>query len=148
MSNSQDEQSSKNTNEISLRIKIDHDDENKTIYFLDNTENPYYESEKEEIIQHKHDNLSELNKKNTTLIIDEQTVPFKKFFIPSENRIYSIKLLFKSKLSSCAYMFCDCENIIEIDFSKFSSENVNDMQYMFSGCSSLTSVNLSSFNTE
>ena len=43
-------------------------------------------------------------------------------------------------------MFCECKNIIDIDFSKFNTQNVTDMKYMFYGCSSLTTLNLSSFN--
>ena len=42
-------------------------------------------------------------------------------------------------------MFCKCNNIIHIDFSKFNTQNVTDMKSMFYKCSSLTTLNLSSF---
>ena len=137
--------------DISLKIKIEQEDVNKTIYFLDNTskethQNGYYENSNWNI--HNHDNLNELNESNTSLVIDEKTVPFKKSFIPKKIGIYSIKLIFKKKLSNCAYMFCECKNIIKIDFSKFNTENVTDMKHMFNKCSGLKSLNLSSFNTQ
>ena len=49
-------------------------------------------------------------------------------------------------------MFCECSNIIDIDFSKFKTEKVTDMsnmfyKCMFSHCSSITIINISSFNT-
>ena len=148
---------SENSNEIELKVKIEQSDVGKNIYFLDNTnENDfstfgvfgggYHENGKRVI--HNHDNLREIDESNTTLIINEKTVPFKKFFIPTKSETYSIKLQFKIKLSSCAYMFCYCKNIIEIDFSKFNTENVTDMYCMFRGCSGLKSLNLESFNTE
>ena len=142
----QTKKSSQNSNEITLKIKIEQNELNNTIYFLDNTNSEYRENDKWE--EHKHDNLCEINENNTTLIIDEKIVPFAKYFIPTKTGIYSIKLLFKNNLSNCAYMFCNCENITEIDFSKFNTQNVNDMKYMFYNCSSLTSLNLSSFKTE
>ena len=132
--------------EISLKINIEEGDINKNIYFLDNTTNGYYEK-KTGFVNHQHDNLSELNENNTILTINGKTVCYKKLFVPTKKGIYSIKLSFKIKLSNCAYMFCECKNIIDIDFSKFDTENVKDMYYMLHGCSGLKSLNLSSFNT-
>ena len=145
--------SSKNNNEIIIKIKIEEGDVNNNIYFLDNTSesihpNGYYEKESKDNVKHNHDNLSELNETNTSLFIDGKIVPFKKYFIPRKSGIYSIKLLFKIKLANCAYMFCECNNIIEIDFSKFNTENIKNMQYFLYCCSGLSSLNLSSFNTQ
>ena len=133
-------------NEISLKIKIEQNEINNNIYFLDNTEGTYNENGKS--VKHNHDNLKEMNENYTSLIIDGETLPFKKFFIPTKKGIYSIKLLLKNKLSNCSYMFCECKNIIDIDFSKFNTENVTDMQSMFGGCTGLKSLNLKSFKTE
>ena len=82
-------------------------------------------------VKHNNDNLNELNESNTSLIIDGKKESFKKSFIPQRNGIYLIKLIFKNKISNCAYMFCECKNIIDIDFSKFNTENITDMKYMF-----------------
>ena len=142
------DQITENNNEISIKIKIEQSDINSTIYFLDNTKESdknYFENG--EYVKHNHDNLREMNKFNTTLIIDEIKVPFKKYFNPKNSGIYSIKLAFKNKLSNCAYMFCNCKNIIDIDFSKFNTEDVNDMKSMFNGCSGLKMLNLQTFNT-
>ena len=154
---------SENENEINLKIKIDENNVGEKIYFLDNTYGKYYfetnvhktsffgfysYDEKNKFVNHLHDNLKELNKNNTILIINDKKEPFKKFFTPKKIGIYSIKLIFQNKLIDCSYMFCDCENIIDIDVSKFNTQNIIDMKYMFSGCSSLTTLNLTSFNTE
>ena len=139
-----------NTNEITLKIKIEQNNVNNTIYFLDNTDNTYNENKNDinDHVEHKHDNLKELNENNTTLIINKKTESYKKYFTPLEPGIYTIKLIFKIKLTDCSYMFCDCNDIIDIDFSKFDTENVTDMKYMFRDCCSLTKLNLSSFNTQ
>ena len=60
-------------NEIEIKVKIEKKDVNKTIYFLDNTiTNTNNENSKK--TQPSHSNLKELNKFNTTLIIDEKKV--------------------------------------------------------------------------
>ena len=147
----EDKKALENSNEISLKIKIEQSDVGRVIYFLDNSCGTYLENNND--VAHRHDNLSEMNENNTTLIIDGKIVSFKKYFIPENSGIYSIKLLLKDKLTDCAYMFCECNKIIDIDFSKFNTENVINMAYMFggdgyNGCSSLKSLDLSSFNTQ
>ena len=138
-------------NEIILTLNIEKNDIDEPIYFLDNTENNYYENEKE--VEHYHDNLSELNENNTNLYINNKKVIFKKYFIPKEIGTYEIKLEFKINLKNCAYMFFGCDNITKINLSFFNTQNVTNMSYMFGaeediGYSSLTTLDLSSFNTE
>ena len=53
----------------------------------------------------------------------------------SNEGIYDIKIIFKKQLSSCAGMFYECNNIIEIDLSKFDCTKVLSCKSMFSGCS-------------
>ena len=114
--------------EIKIKVKIEQKDINKTIYFLDDA----HGSDKKEF-----------NEDNTTLIIDGKITPFKNcFIIPSICRIYLIKLIINSKISNCSRMFYQCENIVEIDFSKFNTKNVTKMQEMFYGCSGLKSLDL------
>ena len=132
-------------NEIALKIKVGKIDENSTIYFLDNTDGIFNENGQD--VKHSHDNLKEMNESNTTLIIDGKEIPFKKYFIPTKSGIYSIRLRFNFKLSSCAYMFYRCENIVDIDFSDFNTQNITDMSYMFA-YSTFTSLDLRSFKTE
>ena len=116
------EKNSEKTNEITIKIKIEQNDVGKTIYLLDNTYRNYYENDL--IIPHNHDNLNEMNENNTIMTINGNIVPFKKSFIPAKTGIYLIKLLLKNKLSNCAYMFSECNNIIDIDFSKFNIQNI------------------------
>ena len=135
-------------NEIKINIKIEQNEVDNIIYFLDNSNinGDYWEDYIK--VKHNHDNLMEINENNTTLLINGQTMPFKKYFIPKICGVYTIKLIFKNKITNCAYMFCECNNIIDIDFSKFNTQDVTDMKYMFFYCHSLTTLNLSSFNTE
>ena len=133
-------------NEIELKVKIEEDELSKPVYFLDNTDGEYFENG--EFFKHNHDNLKEINENNTTLVIGEKTTPFKKYFIPIKRGIYSIKLIFKNKLTNCAYMFCNCKNIIDFNFSKFNMDDVTDTRYMFHKCSYLTSLNLTALNTK
>ena len=69
-------------NEIRMKIKINKDDINKEIYFLDNTNGFKYKG-----IVHYHDNLKELNEYNTELYIDNKKVEYKKYFKPEKENI-------------------------------------------------------------
>ena len=126
----------KNNNEVTIKVKIEENEINKTIYFLGNNKPDFLGGI-----------LCEINNNNTTLIIDGKKESFKKYFTPSKSGIYTIKLLFRDKLKNCSNMFCDCRNIINIDFSKFKTDKVNEMKCMFRCCSSLTSLDLRSFDT-
>lgn len=42
-----------------------------------------------------------------------------------------------------SYMFYDCQNLTDIDLSRFDTGKVTDMTWIFRDCSSLTSLNLS-----
>ena len=125
----QNTKNNKNCIEIKLRVNYI-----KTIYFLDNTK--------------LHNNLKELNDSNVELYINGSKQKYQKFFKPSNEGDFLIRLEFKTKLKDCSCMFYDCDNIIDIDFSQFNTENVIYMNSMFAGCNWLTSIDLSSFNTE
>ena len=73
-------------NEIKLEIKINKDEINKDIYFLDNTDGYFND------IGHFHDNLKELNELNTELYINDKKYKYKKYFNPDKEGIYIIKL--------------------------------------------------------
>ena len=132
-----------NKNEILIKLKVEQVDVDKEVYFLDNT-NESLEKNKNNV----HIYLSELNENNTELFINQEKKRFDKFFKPTKEGIYEIKLKFKTYLTDCSYMFYYCRNIIEIDFSSFKTNNVNNMKSMFSFCPNLTKLDLSSFNTE
>ena len=133
----------KNKNEVKTIIKIDENDINKKIYFLDNID-----FEDSNGIKHYHDNLKELNKDNTELYINGNKKEYKKYFIPEKEGIYTILLKFNISITDCSYMFYNCEKIINIDLSHFDTTNVTNMSRMFSSCHSLKSLpDISKWNT-
>jgi len=64
------------TNEIKLLLKIEKEDINKDIFFLDNTDGDYNG------IKHHHDNLKELNELNTEIFINNKKYKYIKSFKP------------------------------------------------------------------
>ena len=132
-------------NKITIKIKVENGDKNKTFNFF-NGSSIYLENDKE--IDQNHKTLINMNENNTILIINGKKESFKNSFIPKESGTFSIQLLFKSKLVKCSKMFCGCEYIIDIDFSKFNTEKVEDMKGMFEDCYKLESLDLKYFNTQ
>jgi len=65
-------------------------------------------------------------------------------FIDNDNTVI---LEWDNQINNCFYMFYDCADITEIDFSSFETSQVTNMAVMFYGCSSLTSLNLYQFQT-
>ena len=147
-----------NSNEIKMKIKIEKEDVNKEIYFLDNTdgnidmgvidskdENNSCEIIKEE---HHHDFLKELNESNVELYINEKKYKYQKYFIPDKEGDYDIILKFNVLMKDCSFMFYKCFNIISLDLSSFNTKNVTNMFSMFYECSNLTNIDFSLFNTQ
>ena len=92
----------------------------------------------------------------------------------SNEGIYEIKIIFNKKLCSCAGLFYESKNIIQIDLSKFNCSNilscnsmfylccnlkeinlgkldfalVTDFSYMFYGCKNLVDLDVTNFNTK
>ena len=154
-------------NEIDILIKINKDDINKKIYFLDD----FYDH-----LWNKPRNVcfTELNNKNAVLYINDIKKEYKNYFIPEKEGDYNIKLKFNINLTNCNYMFAYCKNIVYINFicfntsyikhmnnmffecnnlnnldlSSFDTKNITNMSYMFSGCNNLNNLNLSSFDTK
>jgi len=131
-------------NEIKILLKVEKEDINKNIYFLDNVEYTQYKSN----IKHFHDNLKELNEFNVNLYINNNRIKFQKYFVPQKEGKYSINLKFKNLIKDCSFMFANCKNIIKIDLSTFNTKETTSMSYMFSGCDNLIDLNLSNFNTQ
>ncbi len=133
-------------NEIKITLKIEKDDVNNEIYFLDNTNGKYNIEGKE--VEHHHDNLKELNKSNPKLYINNKEKEYTKYFYPTEGGIHSVKLIFNTEIKDCSFMFYNCNNIIDLDLSSFDTKNITNMSYMFSGCENLKSLDLSDFYTK
>jgi surface protein len=129
-------------NEINIQLKIGKDDLNKEIYFLDNT-NIYDEN----LVKHFHDYLKELKESNVEMSINDVQQPYQKFSTFTEEGTYTIKLKFQNRIRDCSYMFCNCVNIINIDFSNFDTRSITNMSRMFYNCENLTEIDFSTFNT-
>ena len=133
----------KKENIINVTIKINKEDINKEIYFLDNYE---YKDNNGKI--HKDGNLKELNELNTELYINNLKYKYHKYFLPIKVGIYDIKLKFNVNIKDSSYMFAGCKNIIYINFNSFNTKNVINMKYMFYDCINLKKLNLFSFCTK
>ena len=122
-------------NEIIMTLYIPKEDLYKEIFFLNNT------------AVHFEDNLKELNGKNIRIYINNVEQNFRKYFVPKEEGIYTIKIIFNIILKNCRCLFKDCKNITSINLTCFDTENVTKMSYMFSGCEKLIEINFSNFKT-
>ena len=58
-----------------------------------------------------------------------------------------VELILDDNLNNCECMFAGCNEITEINFSKFNTSQITNMYCMFLKCTSLTSLDLSNFNT-
>jgi len=121
-------------NEIKLKIKIEKEDINNDIYFLDNT--------------YHHDYLKELNELNSEIFINNKKYKYTKSFKPEKEGLYEIIIKFNINIKNCSHMFRLCSKLTNIDLSSFDTKNVTNMSNMLGGCSKLTNVNLSSFDTK
>ena len=127
-------------NIIKMKLKIEKDDINKEIYFLNNTIN-------NNVFNQNVNYLKELNDSNTELYINNKKYKYQKYFIPEKEGFYNILLKLNTTMTDCRFMFCCCNNIIEIDLSSFISINVKDMDCMFGRCNNLKSIDLTLFDT-
>ena len=110
-------------NEIKIKIRIDKEDINKEIYFLDYS---FYNN-----------NLQELNENSTLLYINKIKTKYKNFFKPEKEGIYEITLRFDKSIKDSSSIFCNCDKIESIDLSKFDITNITNMSCIFKGCTSL-----------
>ena len=131
-------------NEIIMTIKIDKNDINKDIYFIDDID---YENDDIKI-KNEHNKLLEMNELNTELYINDIKYKFQKYFKFENTGEYKIKIKLNFLIKDCGFMFYNCKNITNIDLSNFNTKNVTNMQGMFAGCKSLKNLNLSNFNTQ
>ena len=131
-------------NEISLKLKVDYKDINKKVYFLDNTNFISWHTKQ----KHYHDYLKELNESNTRVFINNEEKIFKKYFIPKEEGIYDIKIVFDKKLKDINFMSSNCDNILSVDLSCLDTSNLTEMRSMFYECYQLKSIDFTNFFTK
>ena len=138
-----------NPNQITIKLKVTKLDinRNRDIYFLEC--NYYYVNNIKTDFDKENEEIKTLNDENTKIYLDDKPISFCKFFKPTKEGEYKIKIIFKNKiLKDCSYLFRNCLNIKSIDLSSFDSSEVNNMNYMFGKCFNLEEINLNNFNTE
>ena len=91
-------------NEIKLNVKIEEDDIDEEIYFLDNHD--YFFSQDDDD-HNMNDYLKELNEFNTEIFINNIKYKYKKSFKPEKKGLYEIKIKFKIKLKIVVICFMD-----------------------------------------
>ena len=79
----------------------------------------------------------EFTPQNTTVFIDNVSVPFAKSHIFNTDGVHKVKLIFNHHISSCHNMFSFCYYITEIAFEKINISHVKDVSNMFYMCNSL-----------
>ena len=125
-------------NEIDILIKIGKDDIGKEIYLLGNYDDDYIDL----------GNGERLYLSITELYFNNKQLGFHKFFIPKDEGEYNIKLKTNIMLKDCSYMFANCKNIIQINFTLFNTSHIRNMIGMFSNCINLSNLDLSIFDTK
>ena len=132
-------------NEIRLTVKIDSWGIGEKFYFLNNIENGngfWFVDDK-----NLHDLFNEMNASNTDIFINEEKYDLKKYFIPTKEGIYSIKIILHFLIKDCSYMFYNCFYLKSVDLSSFDAQNVVNMEGMFC-CNNLETIDLSLINTK
>ena len=77
------------------------------------------------------------------IVIDKNGYNFDSNYLGTIN---TFRIIWNVTILKTDSMFNGCNNIIELDLSKFNTSLVNDMSYMFQNCKSLTSLNISNFD--
>ena len=116
-----------NLNEIDILVNIKENNINKKIYFLNDK--------------------FKLDELNTELYINEEKKEYQNYFIPQNEGNYNIKLKFFENIKDCSFMFAECKNIINIDFTRFNTKYLTNMNSMFANCTLLKNINIFSFET-
>ena len=150
-------------NYATLKVKIDKEDINKDIIILHQCwiyklfknfelEDIEVEINGEHIpVKYKHDDhyyfYTEYKDKskdleNSKKIYEKLNNNYSFYWNFSNEGIYDIKIMFNKKLCSCAGVFYEGKNIIQIDLSKFDCSNVLSCYYMFYRCYNLKEINL------
>ena len=120
-------------NQILMILKINKEDINKEILFLNGIDDNGMKNEE----------IENLNNNELELYINNKFYKFKKYFIPEKEGEYIIKINFNKKLKNLSNIFNNCKNIIKIDLSLLNTYEVINMYSMFENCSSLEEINLS-----
>ncbi len=113
--------------EIEIELKLIDDLKQKKIYFI--SKDYYYSS-----LLH--------------IYFNNESKEQKRIFITDREKISNIKIIIDNNITSFKSLFQDCKCIKEIKFIKFNRKNIKNMSYMFYQCSSLINLDISKFRTD
>ena len=134
-------------NIITGEINIKHEDINKPIQIINSYENKKrMNNEANNSDDWKYENEREI--KDVEIKINGKAIKFAYTYKFEKEGKYPIEYIFKNNLTKANYLFYGCNNLTNLDLSKFNTQNVTNMSNMFYGCDSLTNLNLSNFNTQ
>ena len=133
---------------------------NKFKHLLEIFDNPKNELSLEYNINNANDSKIRLfgekfvktNKNNCFLLINGERAELKEFYYlddkPSDN-IIKVDLIEKKKISNMSNMFSECNNLSNLDISKFDTSYVTNINGMFSDCNLLENIpnDISKINT-
>ena len=134
------------TNVIIGHIKIDNNNLNKDIRII-NSYDEYKKSNNDKEYDDNIKNEKEI-KDNIEIKINGEKINFSYFYKFTSKGHYKIEYSFKNNLTKTNYMFYECEEIINFDFSNFITKKITNMRNMFSRNKSLMDLDLSNWNTE
>ena len=86
--------------------------------------------------------------KKCLIFINKQKIDFTYNYTFRNPGNYEIIYVFHNLLNATNLMFYKCKDLIDLDLSKFNTENVINMSGMFNKCLELKKINLRNLNTE
>ena len=128
-------------------IYINKDDINKDIRIINSFENVKRELKLKDDDDFKYLNEKEI-KENIEIKINGKIIEFTYYYKFNKEGKILIEYTFKNILTKACFMFYDCISLINLDFSKFNTQNVINMSYMFYNCYKLANLDLSNFNSQ
>ena len=138
----------KRKNNITGEIYINKDNINKDIRIINSFENVKREGKwKDDKDDYLYENEEEI-KENLEIKINEKKIEFTYYNKFKEEGKYLIEYSFKNNLTKINHIFYGCNLLINLNLSKFNTQNVTNMSGMFWGCNSLRHLKLLNFNTQ
>ena len=147
----------KNNNYITAKILVNKDNVGKNIRILrqNKTYKNLYNFEYDDFIVSLSDEIIPVNYNNVNGNFNysgsgDYTTQSRVYYLVADYEFcinfekegeYTIKILFKKKLTSLYSLFYECKSIKEIDLSHFDCSEVKSCGYMFYGCISLSKIN-------
>ena len=86
-------------------------------------------------------------KNNCVILIDDKTINFTYTFRFDSEGKYKIRYYFVDNINNFNYLFFDCRELTNLDFSNLNHNNIiDDVSYMFYNCVSLIDLKLDNLN--